>query len=62
MYCVPIKLQCNFQAELSIIYGTGCGRNNSHISKEDGKTMVRGITKNFLFPKCNVDIKKFFLR
>jgi hypothetical protein len=30
---------------------TGCGRNNSNISKGDYKQMVRGITKNFLFPK-----------
>jgi hypothetical protein len=30
----------------------GCGRNNSHISKGNYKQMVRGITKNFLFPKC----------
>jgi hypothetical protein len=37
---------------------TECGRNNSHISKGDYKQMVRGITKNFLFP--NVDITKFF--
>jgi hypothetical protein len=31
---------------------TGCGRNNSHISKGDYKQMVRGITKNISFPKC----------
>jgi hypothetical protein len=31
---------------------TGCERNNSHISKGNYKQMVRGITKNFLFPKC----------
>jgi hypothetical protein len=40
------------------LYYTGCGRNNSHISKEDYKQMVRGITKNFLFPKCRY--QKFF--
>jgi hypothetical protein len=31
---------------------TGCGRNNFHISKGNYKQMVRGITKNFVFPKC----------
>jgi hypothetical protein len=35
-----------------------CGRNNSHISKGNYKQMVRGITKNVLFPKY--DITKFF--
>jgi hypothetical protein len=38
---------------------TGCGRNNSHISKRDYKQMARDITKNFLFPKCRY--QKVFL-
>jgi hypothetical protein len=40
----------------------GCGRDNSHISKGNYKQMVRGITKNFLFPKCRYYKVFFYFR
>jgi hypothetical protein len=52
--CIGICLA----AETRGWYCTGCGRNNSHISKGNYKQMVRGITKKFDFP--NVDITKCF--